>query len=52
MFDLGAPALDWTSIGQGLGVPSVRATSRRAFEEAFAPAMAQRGPRLIEAIIG
>lgn len=51
MLDLGRPALDWASIGQGLGVPAVRARSRRAFEEAFAAAMAQRGPRLIEAVI-
>ncbi|MFM0739671.1 acetolactate synthase large subunit [Paraburkholderia xenovorans] len=51
MLDLGAPSLDWVSIGKGLGVASVRANSRRAFEDAFISAIAQRGPRLIEAIL-
>jgi acetolactate synthase-1/2/3 large subunit len=52
MLELHTPALDWVSTGQGLGVTSVRATSKRAFEQAFTAAMAQRGPRLIEAVLG
>jgi acetolactate synthase-1/2/3 large subunit len=51
MLDLGTPTLDWVSIGQGLGVDAVRANSRRAFEQAFVAAIAQRGPRLIEAVL-
>ncbi|MDE1179374.1 acetolactate synthase large subunit [Paraburkholderia sp.] len=51
MLDLGTPALDWRSIGQGLGVATTRATSLRAFDDAFASSMAQRGPRLIEAVL-
>jgi acetolactate synthase-1/2/3 large subunit len=51
MLDLGTPTLDWVSIGQGLGVDAVRANSRRAFEQAFVSAIAQRGPRLIEAVL-
>ncbi|WP_213780695.1 acetolactate synthase large subunit [Caballeronia sp. dw_276] len=51
MLELNTPSLDWVSIGQGLGVASVRANSKRAFEAAFVSAMAQRGPRLIEAIL-
>ncbi|WNC92522.1 acetolactate synthase large subunit [Paraburkholderia sp. FT54] len=51
MLDLSTPSLDWVSIGNGLGVAAVRANSRRAFEQAFISAVAQRGPRLIEAVI-
>lgn len=52
MLELHAPAMDWVSIGQGLGVSSVRTDSKRAFERAFVAAMTQRGPRIIEAVLG
>lgn len=51
MFDLQNPSLDWVALSKGMGVEGVRAESRKTFEEAFASAMRQRGPRLIEAII-
>jgi len=51
MLDLHGPSLDWVSIAQGLGVKAIRTESRRAFENAFATAMNQRGPRVIEAIV-
>ncbi|WP_244305891.1 thiamine pyrophosphate-dependent enzyme [Paraburkholderia lacunae] len=51
MFDLQNPTLDWVALAKGMGVEAVRAESRRTFEDAFASAMKQRGPRLIEAII-
>lgn len=51
MFDLQNPSLDWVALAKGMGVEAVRVESRGGFEEAFASAMKQRGPNLIEAII-
>jgi len=51
MLDLHRPSLDWVSIAHGLGVAAIRTGSRRAFEDAFAAAVNQRGPCLIEAIV-
>ncbi len=51
MFDLSRPDLDWVRIAGGLGVDAVRATTAEEFSREFASAMAQRGPRLIEAVI-
>ena len=51
MLDLGDPVLDWVHLAQGMGVEAVRVESIEAFDDAFASAMAQRGPRLIEAVI-
>jgi acetolactate synthase-1/2/3 large subunit len=51
LLELGDPAIDWTSVAKGLGVPAVRCTTAEAFEAAFAAAMAQRGPTFIEAVI-
>jgi acetolactate synthase-1/2/3 large subunit len=51
MFDLGNPSLDWVALGRGMGVESVRADSRTAFDTAFAHAMKRKGPMLIEAVI-
>jgi acetolactate synthase-1/2/3 large subunit len=43
--------IDWVSLAAGLGVPAVRCESAEAFDKAFAGAMAQRGPMLIEAAV-
>ncbi|HEY1753533.1 MAG TPA: acetolactate synthase large subunit, partial [Caulobacteraceae bacterium] len=51
LLGLGDPALDWVSLAKGLGVPGVRCDTAEAFDAAFARAMAEPGPRLIEAVI-
>ena len=51
LLELGDPAIDWTSLAKGLGLPAVRCDTAEAFETAFANAMAQRGPMFIEAVI-
>lgn len=45
------PGIDWVRLATGLGVAAVRTESRMEFERAFADAMQQRGPRLIEAVV-
>ena len=51
MLDLSNPALDWVQIAGGMGVEAVRVDTPQAFDAAFSSAMAQRGPRLIEAVV-
>ena len=51
MLDLGDPALDWVKLAEGMGVPAVRAETRESFADAFARAMRERGPFLIEAAL-
>jgi acetolactate synthase-1/2/3 large subunit len=51
MMDLGRPDLDWVQLARGMGVPSVRATAVGEFTAAFAAAMREPGPRLIEALV-
>ncbi|MFD1557535.1 acetolactate synthase large subunit [Paraburkholderia silviterrae] len=51
MFDLTNPTLDWVALANGMGVEAIRVESARAFDAAFASAMKQRGPRVIEAVI-
>lgn len=51
MLDIGNPNLDWVSMATGMGVEAVRTDTLEAFREAFAAAMAQRGPRLIEVVL-
>ena len=48
MLDLGNPTLDWTMLATGMGVEAVRVKTIDEFSAAFASAMAQTGPRLIE----
>jgi acetolactate synthase-1/2/3 large subunit len=50
MFDIEGPSLDWVALAQGHGVQAVRVTDMAAFNTAFADAMGQRGPRLIEVL--
>jgi acetolactate synthase-1/2/3 large subunit len=52
MIELRDPTMDWVSLAQGFGVEASRADTIEAFEAQFADAMAGRGPRLIEAVIG
>lgn len=45
---LGDPALDWTSLARGFGVPASRATTVGELAEQFAAATESLGPHLIE----
>jgi acetolactate synthase-1/2/3 large subunit len=49
--DIGSPDLDFVAIAQGMGVQADCATSASQFNELFGAAMAERGPRLIDAIV-
>ena len=51
MLDIGNPDLDWVSLATGMGVEAARVDSIDAFRDAFASAMSQSGPRLIEAVL-
>jgi acetolactate synthase-1/2/3 large subunit len=50
MFDMEGPALDWVALATGHGVQAVRVTDMAGFNAAFAGAMGQKGPRLIEVV--
>lgn len=43
------PSIDWVQLAQSVGVPATRADTAEAFHAQFTEAMAQKGPRLIEA---
>ena len=49
LLGLGDPRLDWVSLAKGLGLPATRCETAEAFDAAFARAMAEPGPCLIEA---
>lgn len=51
MLSIGDPNLDWVKIANGMGVEAVRVDTAEGFTAALAAAMAQKGPRLIEAIV-
>jgi acetolactate synthase-1/2/3 large subunit len=51
MIDIGRPDLDWVKVGEGLGVPSARATTAEEFIARFRAAVNENGPALIEALI-
>jgi acetolactate synthase-1/2/3 large subunit len=51
MLDIGNPALDWVALAAGMGVDGVRATTVAGFADAFATAMSEPGPRLIEVVL-
>jgi acetolactate synthase-1/2/3 large subunit len=52
MLDLHNPSLDWVQLAQGMGVEASRATTVAEFDAQFSSAMKQRGPRLIEVVLG
>ena len=49
LLGLGDPSLDWVSLAKGMGVPAARCDTAEAFDAAFARAMAEPGPTLIQA---
>jgi acetolactate synthase-1/2/3 large subunit len=51
LLGLGEPTIDWVSLAKGLGVPGTRCQTAEAFDAAFAHAMAEPGPHLIEAVV-
>ena len=51
LLSLGEPAINWTSVASGLGLPATRCETAEAFDAAFAKAMATPGPHFIEAVI-
>lgn len=51
LLDLSRPDLDFVSISEGLGVPATRATTAEEFVEQFRHALAEPGPRLVEAMV-
>jgi acetolactate synthase-1/2/3 large subunit len=51
MLDLTRPNLDFVALAGGMGVPATRATTAEEFTAQFEAAMAEPGPKLIEAII-
>ena len=51
MFDLSRPDLDFVALAEGLGVRASRATTAEEFDAQLGEALAERGPRLIEAIV-
>ncbi len=48
LLDLGDPRIDWVSLARGMGVPGVRCAAAEEFDQAFARAMRESGPQLIE----
>jgi len=51
LLDLGDPKIDWVPMARGLGVDAVRCETAEEFDRAFARAMAEPGPKFIEAAI-
>ncbi|ARM90246.1 acetolactate synthase large subunit protein [Rhizobium sp. CIAT894] len=51
LMSLENPSIDWVQVAGGLGVGVTRAETPAEFEEAFAHAMRERGPHVIEAIL-
>ena len=51
MLDLKNPAVEWTKLSEGMGVPAVRVDTAEGFHAALQEALAHKGPRLIEAMI-
>ena len=50
LLDLSNPTLDWVSLSEGMGVPATRAETTQQFRDALGEALADPGPRLIEAV--
>jgi len=51
MLDLTNPAINWSQLSEGMGVPAVRVDTAEAFDAALKDALAHKGPRLIEALL-
>ena len=49
--DLSSPAIDWTALAKGMGVPASRVADVGSLQAALREALARRGPTLIEAML-
>ena len=51
LLELHDPSIDWVKLYESMGIPAVAVSTAEDFHDAFEQAMAQQGPRLIEASI-
>ena len=51
LLDLSNPDLEWTDIARGMGMQTVKVETVAALDQAFADAMEQKGPCLIEVML-
>jgi acetolactate synthase-1/2/3 large subunit len=51
LLDLSNPDLEWTDIARGMGMQAIKVETVAALDQAFADAMAQKGPCLIEVML-
>ena len=51
LLDLSNPDLEWSDIARGMGMQALKVETVAALDEAFAGAMAQKGPCLIEVML-
>ena len=51
LLDLSNPTIQWTEIATGMGIKAQKVTQVQELDDAFAAAMAEHGPRLIEIIL-
>jgi acetolactate synthase-1/2/3 large subunit len=51
LLDLSRPALDFTALARGTGVPASRASTAPEFAAQLRRALAEPGPHLIEAVV-
>jgi acetolactate synthase-1/2/3 large subunit len=51
LLDLSRPDLDFVALGTSMGVPSTRAATAEELADQLREAIAQPGPRLIEAMV-
>jgi len=49
--DIGSPDINFVSLAEGMGVKAGRAETAEVFNQLFEEAMAQAGPRLIDAVV-
>ena len=51
LLDLSNPDLEWTDIARGMGMQALKVETVSALDQAFADAMTQKGPCLIEVML-
>jgi acetolactate synthase-1/2/3 large subunit len=49
--DLSGPAVDWVALAQGYGVPGTRVETAEDLARSLEVALAEPGPRVIEAVL-
>ena len=51
MLSIGGPDINWVALSESMGVPAVEAATAEVFDAELAKAMAEKGPKLIAAIV-